>query len=180
MIYRNVANQKLPLYLQDSSGNPVTGEASNITAYISVDGATPQTVSPVVEVGGGYYTITPSQEQTDGSILFWWGTHPQYICRGGAGFTSKDYTPQRAQKLDNLDNLTQSFISSSVWNYLQFDGSLTPYQLVSILAAILAGKVSVTENVVTFYAVGSDNTQRVVATVDSQGNRLQITLYPPE
>jgi len=71
MIFKNVANQKLPLYLQDSSGNPKTGEAANITAYISVDGETPQTVTGVTEIGGGFYYITPSQAQTNGHLLTW-------------------------------------------------------------------------------------------------------------
>lgn len=121
MLFRNIAGQKLPLFLQDSSGVPKTGEAANITAYVSVDGGAGQTVSPVTEIGGGWYYIAPSAAQTNGHLITWWGTHATYLCRGGAAFSTLDYTQARATMLDNLDATVTSrapaatALSTAVW-----------------------------------------------------------------
>jgi hypothetical protein len=39
-VYKNKASQKVPVFAVDSTGAPKTGDAANITAYISKDGAT--------------------------------------------------------------------------------------------------------------------------------------------
>jgi hypothetical protein len=68
---RNVAGQKWRVFAFDRGSNePVTGDAANITAKISVDFATPQASSDTnpTEAEDGYYYFLPSQAETNGNI----------------------------------------------------------------------------------------------------------------
>lgn len=121
MILRNVANQKLILFLHDQVGNPKTGEANNITAYISMDGGTPQQISPVTEIGGGFYYISPTQAQTNCGLLVWWGTHASYICIGGAAYPSDIYAGVATVVADSGNTATSfktSLSASSADRYI--------------------------------------------------------------
>ncbi|GIW59032.1 MAG: hypothetical protein KatS3mg087_0098 [Patescibacteria group bacterium] len=106
MFLRNIPNQKLPLYLHDSTGAPKSGEAANITAYISLDGGTPQQITPVTEIGGGWYYITPTQAQTNCQLLVWWGVHATYICTGGAAFPADIFAGMAAVVADTSNTAT--------------------------------------------------------------------------
>lgn len=75
-MYRNVASQKLTVYAYDSTTNaPKTGDAANITAYVSKDDASLTVLADTsaAEVsatnGKGYYTFDLAQGETDAEKL---------------------------------------------------------------------------------------------------------------
>ena len=67
MLFKNVASQGVYLFLIDSStGAGKTGDASNISVTISLDGgATSASSNSASEIGGGVYTLTLSQAETN-------------------------------------------------------------------------------------------------------------------
>jgi hypothetical protein len=68
---------------------------------------------------------------------------------------------------------------SSVWT-ITIDGGLTAKQLLALIAAANAGKLSgAGTGTITIKSINDDNTNRISATVDNMGNRLTITLNPP-
>ena len=71
MLFKNVASQGVYLFLIDSStGAGKTGDASNISATVSIDGgASSASANSVSEIGGGVYTLTLSQAETNGDRL---------------------------------------------------------------------------------------------------------------
>lgn len=69
---RNVAGQSwLAFAFNRSTGVPVTGDASNITAQLAKDGGTIAALSTTnpTEVGFGYYRFALTQAETDAAIL---------------------------------------------------------------------------------------------------------------
>ena len=67
-MYKNVANQKITIYAFDTSTNlPKTGDAANITASISKDGASGASSNDVnpTELGGGIYVFDLTQAETN-------------------------------------------------------------------------------------------------------------------
>jgi 2-phospho-L-lactate transferase/gluconeogenesis factor (CofD/UPF0052 family) len=75
--------------------------------------------------------------------------------------------------------LTQTVASQSFWQAI-LDGGLTAKQILALIAAASAGKLSGagTGNI-TIKAINDDSTSRIMAVVDSSGNRLNVTLNPP-
>ena len=71
MLFKNVASQGVYFFLIDSStGAGKTGDASNISVTISLDGgATSASSNSVSEIGGGVYTLTLTQAETNGDRL---------------------------------------------------------------------------------------------------------------
>ena len=67
MLFKNVASQGVYLFLIDSStGAGKTGDSSQISVTISLDGgATSASTNSVSEIGGGVYTLTLSQAETN-------------------------------------------------------------------------------------------------------------------
>ena len=67
MLFKNVASQGVYLFLIDSgTGAGKTGDGSNISATISLDGgATSASTNSVSEIGGGAYTLTLTQDETN-------------------------------------------------------------------------------------------------------------------
>ena len=67
MLCKNVASQGVYLFLIDSStGAGKTGDSSQISVTISLDGgATSASTNSVSEIGGGVYTLTLSQAETN-------------------------------------------------------------------------------------------------------------------
>lgn len=63
--------------------------------------------------------------------------------------------------------------ASSVWSY-PVEGGYTAADLLRIIAAAVAGKVSISGNIVTFTGLDG-STFRVVGTVDGSGNRTSVT-----
>lgn len=74
---RNVASQKLVIYVFDSAtGLPKTGDAANITPYISLDGGTPAVPATptATEMDAthmpGYYSVALAQAETNCKDLY--------------------------------------------------------------------------------------------------------------
>ncbi len=67
MLFKNVASQGVYLFLIDSStGAGKTGDSSNVSVTISLDGgATAASTNSVSEIGGGVYTLTLTQGETN-------------------------------------------------------------------------------------------------------------------
>ena len=65
VLKRNSADQTIYFMAFDSSNNPVTGDASNITCYWSKDGGTlTVTTNDPTELGLGTYIITLTNAET--------------------------------------------------------------------------------------------------------------------
>jgi hypothetical protein len=95
-LYRNVAGQMAVVYASDSSG-PKLGDAANISLYISKDAGVPQlasTPSPT-EIGGGYYALTFSQNESNASIVVFYGssTTSGVKVQGGKEYTVDPISP---------------------------------------------------------------------------------------
>jgi hypothetical protein len=75
-MFKNVASQKLTVFAFDSTTNlPKTGDAANITAYVSIDGGTVTALgdTSATELDStnakGYYSVDVSQSETNGDKL---------------------------------------------------------------------------------------------------------------
>lgn len=72
-LYKNTAGQRLIIFIHNSvTGLPVTGESSNITSYVSIDGSSFDVRAYTwSEIGNGYYsTASPiPQADTDADTL---------------------------------------------------------------------------------------------------------------
>ena len=69
---KNVAGQKWIVYAFDRTDNtPKTGDASNITANVSIDGAAGLAVTDTnpTEIGEGYYVFDMAQSEVNGDLL---------------------------------------------------------------------------------------------------------------
>ena len=69
---KNKANQKWTVFAFDLTDNtPKTGDASNITANIRIDGGTAQALTDTnpTELEDGYYTFDLTQAETNGDLL---------------------------------------------------------------------------------------------------------------
>lgn len=72
LMQKNVASQKWRVFAFDkSTQNPVTGDAANITAVISIDGGATSATSDTnpTELSGGFYEFNLSQAETNGNDL---------------------------------------------------------------------------------------------------------------
>jgi len=75
-MFKNVINQQISIYAHDTANDaPKTGDAGNITAYISLDGGTPAQTSDVnpTELDAtnmpGKYVFDLSQGETNGKLV---------------------------------------------------------------------------------------------------------------
>lgn len=72
MFYKNTANQLLEFYAEDvTTGLPASGEAANITAYISGGSGVfaEPTNTGIYEKGRGFYYFIPSQNETNHDVV---------------------------------------------------------------------------------------------------------------
>jgi len=229
MLYKNVAGQICVVYAYDTANAEAkTGDAANITAYISKDGgAAAQTndVNPTeldatnlpglyafgltqAETNCDLFVLAPQSSTEDIDIepvvIY---TSPLTTTRAGYVDNLDGHTAQTgdsyarlgapagasvsadiasiAERTDNLPDapaatgdsmaLTAAAIDAILDEQIG-DSTITLRQAQRIMLAVLAGKSSgggTTE--VTFRNVG-DDTDVVVATVDSSGNRSEVTL----
>ena len=102
-MFKNVAGQKVVLYAFDSvSGVPITGDAANITAYVSIDGGAVTVLADTsaTEMSAtnakGDYQFSLSQAETNGDNLRFSGKSsspnivvlPKEYCTAPANFTT--------------------------------------------------------------------------------------------
>jgi hypothetical protein len=64
---------------------------------------------------------------------------------------------------------------AAIWSHA-LDGTFTAEQILRIMAAALAGKVSGAEGTTVAFRDLNDTKDRIAATVDSNGNRTTVTL----
>ena len=71
MLYKNLSNQKVYVYVSSNvTGQASTGQASNVTAKISKDGAAfSAATNSLVELEGGIYYLTLSQAETNSDAI---------------------------------------------------------------------------------------------------------------
>jgi hypothetical protein len=76
MLFKNAAGQGVPVFVRDTSANTgKTGDAANITMYVSKDGASPvETATGVSEIGGGMYWLALSQAETNANAMAIYGS----------------------------------------------------------------------------------------------------------
>jgi len=89
-----------------------------------------------------------------------------------AALTAQGYTTARAPNLDRLD-IPLSTIAAAVWASV-VDGTLTAAQSVRLMNAVLGGKVSGAGTATETFRDVDDSKNRVVTTVDAQGNRTAV------
>lgn len=154
-MFKNLAGQKLAIYAWDGgAGAPKTGDADNITAYVSKDGGSAAVLTDTnpTELDAtnlpGVYAFDLSQGETDGDLLCF---SPKSSTEGVVIHASIIYT------------------GGSV------DG-LPPHKALRLLLAALAGKTSGggTDTIV-FRDVG-DAKDRIAVTVDSNRNRTSVSI----
>jgi hypothetical protein len=155
-----------------------TGDAGNHTLVWIKDGTPSTPTNSPVEVDAvnapGLYKLALTASETDcssGVLAGKSSTSSVEIIERQVFF---DYLPS-AQPGTANGIATQS----SVWT-ITIDGNLTAKQILALIGAASAGKISGagTGNI-TIKSINDETTNRILATVDSSGNRLDITLNPP-
>jgi len=89
-----------------------------------------------------------------------------------AALTAQGYTTARAAKVDNLDAAI-STIGSAIWSEV-VDGTITAAQAMRLLNAIIGSKVSGAQSGIEVFRNVDDTKNRVVVTVDADGNRTDV------
>jgi hypothetical protein len=81
-----------------------------------------------------------------------------------------------AAVFDIISRPSASDIAQEVWNSLKLEGDLSAGELLRLMAAALAGKVSGAAGTTVTIRDVNDTRNRIVATVDANGNRSAVTL----
>jgi hypothetical protein len=101
----------------------------------------------------------------------WFGAHAIAVAGGTQSLNATLFTNANFFGSHSVSLVAPS--NSGVWN-VPLEGGYTAGDLLRIIAAAVAGKVSISGNVVTF--TGLDGTTfRVVGTVDGSGNRIAVS-----
>ena len=204
-MFKNVASQKVAVFAWDNAaGAAKTGDAGNITAQISTDGGACAALSaggnPAeldVTDAPGVYIWSPSQAETNGNMIVIYSVsatsdivlrpafiYTQTVMRGtdSANTTTPDAAGTAASlhsttngKVDALNNLSTGETGDAVLDEV-VEGAYTLRQILRLVLSRLCGKASgggTTE--ITFRDTG-DGTDRIVMTVDSNGDRSAVVL----
>lgn len=124
-IEKNTASQKITLYAYDSSTNaPKTGDAANITAYVSKDNGAPAvlTDTSATEVSStnapGEYTFDLTQGETNGNDLLFTGksTTSNVVIQRQL-MTTTDVEAQVTSAFTQLGTPEFATLAESVWGY---------------------------------------------------------------
>lgn len=185
-MYKNVASQKLDIFVYDgSTGAPKTGDAANITVYVSIDDGTltALTDTSATEVSStnapGTYRFDLSQAETNGNKLTFTGkssTANIYVVPQ----TLYTNTSLASFGLDAV--LVESGISASASLVNDASSQLTSInarQALALNIAALAGVLSGATGTTVTINGGANSNQRIVATVDADGNRSALVLTVP-
>lgn len=81
-----------------------------------------------------------------------------------------------AAVFDIISRPSANDISQEVWNSFAIEGGYSAADVMRIMLAALAGKVSGAAGTTITFRDTQDNVDRIVATVDSSGNRSSVTL----
>lgn len=131
MLFKNVAGQKVPVFAYNkTTGVAVTGDAANITAHISKDGAAGVASTDVnpTQIGGGWYVFDLTQEESDCDLFLLYAVSgtSNVLVTGLSGYTTGGAIPQagvaaaatalstanwtngRAAHLDSINNINNT------------------------------------------------------------------------
>lgn len=185
-MYKNTASQKLDIFVYDgTTGAPKTGDAANLTVYVSIDDGTltALTDTSATEVSAtnapGTYRFDLSQAETNGNKLTFTGksaTANIYIVPQ----TLYTNTALASFGLDAV--LVESSITGSA--SLVDDAatqltSINARQAMALWTSALAGVLSGATGTTVTIKAGGKSTSRIVATVDADGNRSALILTVP-
>lgn len=200
-MFKNVASQKLRLFAFDySTGGPKTGDAANLTAYVSKDRGTLTALgdTSATEVSStnapGVYEFDLTQAETNADILDFTGksstanvalvpilnlrTLPQYAPsmaidssgRVTLGAAAADSLTAGALATDAVNEIVAAIGAMTV------EGSTTLLQSLRLHNAALGGKANGLATTTANYRDLGDTKNRIAATVDADGNRSAVTL----
>lgn len=157
-ITRNSSKNRMVLMVD--SADHITGK-TGLTLTLSLSkngGAFVGLAATVTERGNGWYNVAYTATETDtlGDLVL-------HASSAGADPTDvhDEVVDSVAQLLDTSDSI---------------EAGLTLRQAVRLMAAVLAGKVSVSGSTVTFRNAVADDKNRIVATDDSFGQRTSIVV----
>jgi hypothetical protein len=99
MLFKNVASQKALVFAYNkTTGVALTGDAANITANVSKDGAAPSASNDTnpTEIGGGWYAFDLTQAETncDLFLLYAASATSNILVTGVSGYTTGGAIPQ--------------------------------------------------------------------------------------
>lgn len=184
---KNVDAQILELFVYDyTTGAPKTGDTANLTAYVSIDGGTATALSDTSASqisstnAPGWYRWTLTAAETNGNQLLFTGkssTSTNIVVVGRPVSTTCGLAPSG---LDLV--LIESGISASASLVNDASTQLTSInarQAMAIWTSALAGVLSGATGTTVTIKGGAVSTSRVVATVDSDGNRTALVLTVP-
>jgi hypothetical protein len=115
MLLKNTAGQKLLVFAYDRTtllGK--TGDAANITGYVSLDGAAGSSLGNPTEIDAtnmpGWYYFAPSQAQTNGDAIAWSASSAttNIGVDGGAGYTTAAVPADSAGVTTLLSRISQT------------------------------------------------------------------------
>jgi hypothetical protein len=194
MIYKNIAGQKCLVYAWNAAnGTPKTGDAGNITAYVSKDGsgaAPSDDVNPseldATNLPGIYaFDLAQAETNCDLFLLAAKSTTADIQIEPVIAYTTA-MTTTRAAYLDALISsraapedemaLTDAAIDAILDEVVE--GSLTMRQLVRLIAAAELGKTSGMAEKLPVFKAADGNTTRIEGVLDEDNNRTSVTLTP--
>lgn len=197
---KNVTGQKIRLFAFDTTtGAPKTGDAANLTAYVSKDRGTLTALgdTTATEVSStnaaGMYEFDLTQAETNADVLDFTGksstaniaivpilnlfTRPQYSTiqaidssgRVTVGSAAADSINASALATDAVTEITNAILAMVI------EGSTTFQQSMRLHNAALGGKASGLATTTAVYRDLADTKARITATVDADGNRTAVT-----
>jgi len=172
-MFKNTASQKVIVYAIDSTtGLPKTGDAGNITAYITKDGgsATVSNDANPTELDAtnlkGLYAFDTTQAETNCDL---------FALSSVSATASITLEPVVAYTITASTSPT----ATQIWAEA-LEGSTTAKQLMQYISSAMAGKVTGattldgTDNLV--FRDVNDSADRITVQADKAGNRITITL----
>jgi hypothetical protein len=147
--------------------NTRAGNLDNLDTTVSSRLASGSYVAPD---NAGITTIQANQTTINNNVLT--------RAPSATAVSNVDLTPTRAAKLDNLDTTVSSrstLTAANVWAYV-IEGALTAQGVFRLILASVANKLSGAATTTISIRDVADTKDRIVATVDVDGNRSSVTL----
>jgi hypothetical protein len=119
MLFKNVASQKAVVFAYDkTTGAGKTGDAANITANVSKDGAAPAASNDVnpTEIGGGLYAfdLTAGETNCDLFALYAASATSNILCNPVIGYTTGGSIPQAGVASAAALNTVDDFLDTEI------------------------------------------------------------------